>query len=142
MSCTAAPVPAPPTSLTSCAVPVGGSNSTILDVCCNSHVNSFATYAAPGASNVRSDDGCFQFCTTDNPEYVSGCLTNTLGEYASAINFECFNVPNVKKDSGSGAGGDESGYGNAAGRIGGGRIGWAMGVVVGLSLVGAVLETA
>ncbi|KAH7075920.1 hypothetical protein BKA63DRAFT_310934 [Paraphoma chrysanthemicola] len=136
MSCAAVTqIPAPPTAVTACAVPVGGSNSTILEACCNSHINGFATYAAPGAGNARSDDGCFQFCTTDSPDYVSGCLTNTLGEYeSSTLMFECFNVANVKKDNGAGA----SGYGNAAGSIAAGRS-WAMGIIVGLTMVGAAV---
>ncbi|KAF1916957.1 hypothetical protein BDU57DRAFT_539184 [Ampelomyces quisqualis] len=100
MSC-AAPtsIPSPPTTLPSCAVPIGGSNSSILDTCCNAHVNAMLTYSAPAsASNSRADNGCFQFCITDDPAYVAGCLTNTLGEYeGSALLFECFNTGEVEK---------------------------------------------
>jgi hypothetical protein len=88
-----------------------------------------ATYAAPGSSsNARSDDGCFQFCVTDTPEYVEGCLTNTLGEFEKGeLSFQCFNVGSVKK-------GRE--YGSAAGK---GSVGWVGRVVLGLGVVGAVV---
>jgi hypothetical protein len=134
MSCsTPSQIPSPPTTLSSCAIPIGGSNSSILDVCCNGHINAMATYSSPGSSsNARADDGCFQFCVTDTPEYVAGCLTNTLGEFEKGgLMFECFNVPGTKKGR---DGGDV--YMNAAGRVG---MGWVMGLVVGLGAVGAVL---
>jgi hypothetical protein len=64
-------------------------------------------------------------------------LLNTLGEYARGEPiFECFNVATAKKS----ASGEESGYGNAAMRRDGG-IGWVMGVVLGLSFVGAAVGT-
>jgi hypothetical protein len=115
-------------------VPIGGSNSSILDTCCNGHINAIATYSAPGSSsNARADNGCFQFCVTDNPEYVEGCLTNTLGEYEKGgLMFECFNTASVKK----GRDGEDSGYASAGSRTG---FGWMMGVIVGLGFVGAVV---
>jgi hypothetical protein len=134
MSCAVSvPIPAPPTTLASCAVPVGGSNSSILDTCCNGHINAMATYSAPGSSsNARSDDGCFQFCVTDSPEYVEGCLTNTLGEFEKgALNFECFNTGSMKKGKEG-----ESGYGNAAVK---GKVGWTMRLVIGLGIVGSIV---
>ncbi|KAH8698092.1 hypothetical protein GQ44DRAFT_832288 [Phaeosphaeriaceae sp. PMI808] len=130
-------VPSPPTNLASCAIPIGGSNSSILDTCCNGHINAMATYSAPGSnSNARSDNGCFQFCVTDTPELVQGCLINTLGEYAKgAPVFECFNVGNVKKDSGS------SGYGNTGARVHARGMSWTACLVVGLGFFGAAMGT-
>ncbi|KAH3963176.1 hypothetical protein HBI65_175650 [Parastagonospora nodorum] len=134
MSCTSTPITAPPTTLTSCAVPIGGSNSSILDTCCNGHINAMATYSAPGSSsNARSGNGCFQFCVTDDPDFVSGCLTNTLGEYEKdTLNFECFNVGSAKKDRSASGGAYESGGERVAVR-------WSVTVFLGLGFVGAVL---
>jgi hypothetical protein len=93
-----------------------------------------ATYSAPGSSNnARADSGCFQFCVTDNPEYVSGCLTNTLGEFEKGgLMFECFNVPGTKK----GRNEDASAYASAGARVG---LGWVMSLVIGLGVVGTVV---
>ncbi|KAH7398666.1 hypothetical protein DE146DRAFT_498333 [Phaeosphaeria sp. MPI-PUGE-AT-0046c] len=136
MACTASPVPAPPTSLPACAIPIGGSNTTILDTCCNGHINAMATYSAPGSSsNAKSDNGCFQYCVTDSPDYVAGCLTNTLGEFESSVVFECFNTQKGKKGEASK---EERGYGSGAGKVGG-RVGWGMGSLVVLGFVGAVV---
>jgi hypothetical protein len=139
MSCNANQIPNPPTALAACAVPIGGSNSSILDTCCNGHVNAIATYGPPGStSNTRSEDGCFQFCTTDQPDLVQGCLINTLGEYEKGDPiFECFNVASAKKDTGAA----ESGYGNAGVRVGARGVGWVMALVLGLSFVGATMGT-
>lgn len=94
------------------------------------------TYSAPGSSsNAKSDNGCFQFCVTDDPEYVSGCLTNTLGEYeGSALLFECFNTPqgeDIKKGRQ-----EDGGYRSAAGKRGLGWVGWG---VLGLGVVAGVM---
>jgi hypothetical protein len=91
-----------------------------------------ATYSAPGSSsNAKSDDGCFQFCVTDNPEYVAGCLTNTLGEFEKGgLMFECFNGPGTKKGRDGGA------YMNGGEKVG---MGWVMSLVVGLGLVGSIV---
>jgi hypothetical protein len=133
MSCSApSQIPSPPTTLSSCAIPIGGSNSSILDVCCNGHINAMATYSAPGSSsNAKADDGCFQFCVTDNPEYVAGCLTNTLGEFEKGgLMFECFNVPGTKKERDGGA------YMSGGEKVG---LGWVMSLVVGLGMIGSVI---
>ncbi|KAH7392641.1 hypothetical protein BKA66DRAFT_412106 [Pyrenochaeta sp. MPI-SDFR-AT-0127] len=135
MSCNAfSQIPAPPTTLPSCAVPIGGSNSSILDACCNGHINAIATYSDPKAdANLEDDDGCFQYCTTDSPANVEACLSQKLAEYAtSGPKFECFNV-NVEGVRKGGSGG----YSSAGGRV---RVkGWVMGVVLGMGFVGAVV---
>ena len=139
MACNANQIPSPPTSLASCAVPIGGSNSSIIDNCCNGHINSIVTYGPRGSnSNARSDDGCFQFCITDSPDLVEGCLANSLGEYSKGEPiFKCFNTAAVKKDAGS----SEGGYGNAGVSVKAGGVGWVMGAVLGLAFVGATMGT-
>ncbi|KAF2829970.1 hypothetical protein CC86DRAFT_391998 [Ophiobolus disseminans] len=139
MSCNINQIPSPPTALSSCAVPVGGSNSSILDMCCNSHVNAVATYGPPGSnSNTRTEDGCFQFCVTDEPDVVQGCLTNTLREYAKGDPIlKCFNVATAKKDTGA----TEGGYGSAGTRVRASGVGWVMGTVLSLAFVGAAVGT-
>ena len=135
MSCNALQIPSPPTALSACAVPIGGSNSSILDTCCNGHINAIATYGAPGStSNARADDGCFQFCVTDSPDLVEGCLVNTLGEYSKGEPiFQCFNTAAaVKKDEGSG-------YGSSGVRVKAGGMGWTVGIMLGLVVIGAAL---
>lgn len=128
-------IPSPPTTLASCAVPIGGSNSTILDTCCNGHINAIATYSAPNTnSNAESENGCFQFCVTDTPENVRTCLMTKFSAYDRGLSdFECFNVNSVKKGSGDA----EQYYSNTgSGRRG---LGWGISVVLGLGCVGAVL---
>lgn len=96
-----------------------------------------ATYAAPGStSNAKSDAGCFQFCVTDDPDFVSGCLTNTLGEYGNGeLGFECFNVGS-EKGKGNVKKGEDGAYGSGSGRVG---MGWGVRVVLALGVVGAVV---
>jgi hypothetical protein len=96
-----------------------------------------ATYSAPKSnSNAKSDDGCFQFCVTDDPENVRTCLFNALGAYkTSGPMFECFNEESVKKNNGNA----EAGAYNSAGvRMAEGGKGWKVGVVLILGFVGAI----
>ena len=131
-------IPQPPTTLPSCAVPVGGSNSSILDACCNGHINAIATYSA---DDSEDDDGCFQYCITDSPNIVQSCLAQKMAEYekggstGTAGMYGCFNADKaVRQASGSG---NEGGYATGAGvRIGGS---WAMTFMLGLGVVGAVM---
>ncbi|KAF2256915.1 hypothetical protein BU26DRAFT_31974 [Trematosphaeria pertusa] len=114
-------IPNPPTTSPSCAVPIGGSNSTLLDTCCNGHINPINTYSAPGA-----DDDCYQYCTTDAVNDVQGCLTQKFEAYdKNSPAFQCFNVAPVKAAESKG------------GRIKG--AGWILRVAVGLGVVGAVV---
>ncbi|KAF2016948.1 hypothetical protein BU24DRAFT_140993 [Aaosphaeria arxii CBS 175.79] len=104
-SCTfTSPIPNPPTTTTStCAVPLGGSNSTYLDVCCNGHINPITTYGSPGDSAE-----CYMYCTTDNWSEVSRCLEGKFaeggggGDGKGGPSFACFNA--VDGASGSGGG--------------------------------------
>ena len=64
---------------------------------------------------------------------MSGCLTNTLGEYEKdTLNFECFNVGGVKKDRSAGGGAYESNGERVAMR-------WSVKVFLSLGFVGAIL---
>jgi hypothetical protein len=106
-SCTFnSPIPNPQTSLPACSVPIGFSNSTILDTCCNSEVNPIRSYGAPDGG-----PSCYQYCTTDDVQAVEQCLQQNLGAYeVGQPQFQCFNVAvGVKKAENGGA------------RIGGGR---------------------
>ncbi|KAL6710743.1 hypothetical protein ACN47E_007800 [Coniothyrium glycines] len=131
-------IPTPPTTLSSCAVPIGGSNSSILDACCNGHINAITTYSAPDAdTNSEDDDGCFQYCVTDSPAMVQSCLTQNMEIYQKKEGvqaFECFNVDAVKK-----SGGRSEGEYNSAGVRASGRVGWAMGIVLTLGIVGTAM---
>ncbi|OAL50200.1 hypothetical protein IQ07DRAFT_632119 [Pyrenochaeta sp. DS3sAY3a] len=151
-SCVSTPIPLPPTTLPSCAVPIGGSNSSILDACCNGHINVLATYAPPlntststsSSTNtaVLSDNGCFQFCTTDAVVNVQSCLAAKLGAYrqdGQGPAFECFNL-GLAEGAGKGSGegeGNEGEYGSA-GVVARGRVGWGMSLVVGLGVYDCV----
>ncbi|KAF2727133.1 hypothetical protein EJ04DRAFT_506233 [Polyplosphaeria fusca] len=97
------PLPNPPTTLPSCSVPIGSSNSTILDTCCNSEVNPIRSYGAPDGG-----PDCYMFCTTDTVQTVEECLRQNLGMYEKdAPQFECFNVGVGVQKAESGAGGRE-----------------------------------
>ncbi|KAF1977845.1 hypothetical protein BU23DRAFT_435644, partial [Bimuria novae-zelandiae CBS 107.79] len=80
-------IPSPPTDLQSCAVPIGGSNSTLLDTCCNGEVNPIRTFPAPDA-----DHECYMYCTTDDAAPVQTCLEQNLGRYVKGGGqaFQCF----------------------------------------------------
>ena len=65
---------------------------------------------------------------------VRGCLTQKTEVYekdSGAQMFECFNVGRVKKSSGGGY--------DSAGGISRGGISWAMGMLLSIGLVGAVV---
>ncbi|KAF2848800.1 hypothetical protein T440DRAFT_147308 [Plenodomus tracheiphilus IPT5] len=126
-------IPTPPTLLPSCAVPVGGSNSSILDACCNGHINAISIYSSPDADpNSEDNDGCFQFCVTDSPDMVRGCLTEKMKAYEEGENmFQCFNTRSTKMTRG--------GYASGASAKGG--LGWTVGVLMGLGFVGAMIGT-
>ncbi|PVH98375.1 hypothetical protein DM02DRAFT_615868 [Periconia macrospinosa] len=80
--------PPPPTNLPSCAVPLGGSNSTILDSCCNGEVNLIRTYSGPGVSN-----DCYQYCNTADVKSVQNCLSQNMNMYGVVgPGFQCFNA--------------------------------------------------
>ncbi|KAF2635064.1 hypothetical protein P280DRAFT_383192, partial [Massarina eburnea CBS 473.64] len=87
MSCSyTSPIPTPPTSLTSCAVPLGGSNSTLLDTCCNGEINPIRTYSV---AETTSD--CYQYCTTNDVASVQTCLKWNMDMYGVAgESFRCF----------------------------------------------------
>jgi hypothetical protein len=91
-----APIPNTPTAASSCAVPIGSSNSTILDTCCNGHINEIKTYGAPG-----DDDDCYLYCTTDTVEEVNKCLEEKMGEFEKdRQQWMCFNAINSKASEG------------------------------------------
>ncbi|KAF2658355.1 hypothetical protein K491DRAFT_676404 [Lophiostoma macrostomum CBS 122681] len=89
------PIPNPPTTSTACSVPIGGSNTTILDTCCNGHINPFKQYGAPG------EDTCYQYCTTQAGVDVQNCLRNKLGNGTDDTSplFMCYNVVEGKGTS-------------------------------------------
>ncbi|KAF2131027.1 hypothetical protein P153DRAFT_271805, partial [Dothidotthia symphoricarpi CBS 119687] len=129
-------LPTPPTTLASCAVPVGGSNTSILDACCNGHINAIATYSAPdSSSNSDSENGCFQYCVTNNPQAVKTCLSEKLGMYGeSGPIFECFNMADVK------TGGIGGGYSSVGVRLSiEGGSGWMLGAVLGIVVVATIM---
>jgi len=146
-------VPQPPTNLPSCAVPVGGSNSSILDACCNGHINAIATYSAPDSTtssssasstpvivNSEDNDGCFQYCITDSPDIVQSCLVQKMEEYekegASGMGtFGCFNTD---KAVGARKVDEERGYASSGVRISGGAS-WVVSMLLGLSVIGVVV---
>lgn len=68
---------------------------------------------------------------------MAGCLTNTLGEFEASVVFECFNTDKEKgkKEDGSM---EERGYGSGAGVVRG-RVGWGMGSLMVVGLVGALI---
>ena len=80
------PIPKPATTHTSCAVPLGNDNSTIIDTCCNGHINVIQTFGGPDAK-----DDCYLFCTTDSVDDVKSCLNEKLGPYdEDHQTFQCF----------------------------------------------------
>ncbi|PSN61320.1 hypothetical protein BS50DRAFT_461224, partial [Corynespora cassiicola Philippines] len=82
------PLPNPQTAASSCTVPIGGSNSTIIDTCCNGHVNPIQTYSFP-----NSKEDCYMFCTTTDVQTVESCLIEKLGPYdPDQPAFQCFNA--------------------------------------------------
>ncbi|KAF1962799.1 hypothetical protein CC80DRAFT_541950 [Byssothecium circinans] len=93
MSCAyTTPIPLPPTSLTSCAVPLGGANSTLLDTCCNGEINPIRMYSGAGESS-----DCYQYCTTSDVASVQDCLSVNMAMYgAASVGFQCFNVVAAK----------------------------------------------
>jgi hypothetical protein len=120
------PFPNPQTAGAACSVPIGGSNTTLLDTCCNGHINPVQKYGAPG------EDECYQFCTTDEVVDVMACLTINLGEFdADNPTWACFNYAGAKSKSGSE-------YDSGVGRV---KVGKMMATVVLLGLVGAVVGT-
>ncbi|KAF2272841.1 uncharacterized protein EI97DRAFT_197610 [Westerdykella ornata] len=126
------PIPTPPTTLPSCALPLGHSNTTLLDTCCNGHINPVTTYAAPGAP-----DACYQFCTTEDVRGVMACLgapenLGESGEGTATERWRCFNVVEreVKK---------EGVYGSGAGRVNERGLGVGGVVVVLLGVLGVVM---
>ncbi|KAF2745860.1 hypothetical protein M011DRAFT_504084 [Sporormia fimetaria CBS 119925] len=72
---TTTPLPPPPTPHPACAVPLGGSNSTILDTCCNGHINAIISYGSSSASSAEQQN-CYQYCTPDPAKLhdVYACL--------------------------------------------------------------------
>jgi len=80
------PIPKPTTTAASCAVPLGNDNSTILDTCCNGHINVIKSF---GALDV--EDNCYLYCTTDLVDDVEGCLSENLGLYNNNHQtYQCF----------------------------------------------------
>jgi hypothetical protein len=125
------PIPNPPTTLSACSVPLGGSNSTILDTCCNAHINPILKYGAPDSSE------CYQYCTTDSVHAVMECLSQpeNLGAFdAENPKWSCYNVGDVRKEE---AVDDGYGYGSGVGRV---RLSKAAVVVGILGLVGVVMR--
>lgn len=125
-------IPSPPTTYSSCAVPIGGSNSSILDACCNGEINAISTYSSPNTNtNSEDDDGCFQFCITSSPNTVKTCLQDNLEEYESGIAiFECFNTDSARKA------GSVGGYRNTGVRKG---LSWTIVTVSVLGFAGAMM---
>ena len=85
------PIPKPPTTGPAFAVLVGGSNTTILDTCCNGHINPIRAYHAP------EEDDCYLYCNTDAPDAVMSCLSQPQMLGAKSIdannpNWDSFNV--------------------------------------------------
>ncbi|KAF2689791.1 hypothetical protein K458DRAFT_384426 [Lentithecium fluviatile CBS 122367] len=115
-------IPTPPTTSQTCAVPIGGSNTTLLDTCCNGHINPVLTYSAPGSS-----DNCYSYCTTDDAVSVQECL----GEYMMEGAFRCFGVVAARAEGSAGGFGVGSGNGRGAGA-------WWVKVVVGVGVLGAL----
>jgi len=111
-------------------VPVGGSNSSILDACCNGHINAISTYSSPEAdTNSEDSDGCFQFCVTNSPDMVRECLAEKMKAYKEEGNmFQCFRTGGTKVTRRS--------YASGASKIGGY---WPMCVSLGLGVLGAVV---
>lgn len=148
-------VPPPPTTHPACAVPIGGSNSSILDACCNGHINAIATYSAPETTLsadssssapviVNSEDGddCFQYCITATPDIVRSCLAEKMQAFdkegATGVGlFGCFNTEKaVGPRKASGAGNDVP-CTNAALRISGSGS-WALSILMALGVIGAL----
>ena len=72
------PIPRPPVSAASCGVPLGGSNNTILDTCCNGHVNRIVPYSTfPSSipngneSTYLAPNGCYLFCQPGEEELAT-----------------------------------------------------------------------
>ncbi|EOA91090.1 hypothetical protein ACJQWK_11353 [Exserohilum turcicum] len=148
-------IPQPPTTHPSCAVPIGGSNSSILDACCNGHINTIATYSAPETAsspgsatskpvivNSEDNDDCFQYCITDSPDIVQSCLAEKMAafekESASGKGmFGCFNVQKARSARRA-TGGNEGSYASAGLRISGSGS-WALSILMALSVVGAFM---
>jgi hypothetical protein len=88
------PIPTPPTTGPAFAVPVGGSNATILDTCCNGHINPIRTYSAP------DEDDCYMYCNTDSPDAVMTCLSQPqmLGAKSIDANNQNWNSFNVEEN--------------------------------------------
>lgn len=108
-------LPTPPVTVQACAVPLGGSNSTLLDTCCNGHINPIRTYSAPNSS-----DDCYMYCTTDDALSVQECLSEYMKEGA----FQCFGV--TVRRAGSG------------GKSTLGRGSWWMKFAIGVGVLGAL----
>ncbi|RMZ74279.1 argininosuccinate lyase [Pyrenophora seminiperda CCB06] len=155
MSCApSTSIPHPPTTLSSCAVPIGGSNSSILHACCNGHINALATYSAPDTTSTSSsssstppvivnsedNDGCFLYCITDSPSLVQTCLKQKMDEENVAgegDGFACFEADKVvRREKGRRVVKRESGYANAGVRV---STGWGMRILLGVSVVGIVM---
>lgn len=85
------PIPNPPTYTAACAVPIGGSNGTIFDTCCNGHINSIQNYG-----QEDDDEGnCYQYCNTNAVDAVMACLSQpqNLGPMdPNNEKWKCFNV--------------------------------------------------
>jgi hypothetical protein len=120
------PLPNPPTPSAACAVPLGGSNTTLLDVCCNGHINPIRQYGAPG------EDECYQYCTTETVDEVIACFSRpeNLGPYdANNPTWSCYNAVEANEEN-------RPVFEGGVARIG---IGKAMVVILGLGLVSAVM---
>jgi hypothetical protein len=130
------PIPAPPTSSLSCAVPLGGSNTTILDSCCNGHINRIIPYSTTPDRNgtYLVPNGCYLFCTpeADAMEDVKTCLAGLLEDKKEGEKgFECFDAKERKSSLGM------EGYNSAAAaQMRGAWVAWG---VFGLGLLGTLV---
>ncbi|CAA9959927.1 hypothetical protein PTMSG1_03335 [Pyrenophora teres f. maculata] len=156
MSCApSTSIPHPPTTLSSCAVPIGGQNSSILHACCNGHINALATYSAPDTTssstssssappvivNSEDNDGCFLYCITDSPSLVQTCLKQKMDEEEAGSaregeGFACFEADKVVRREKGKVVKRESGYANAGVRV---SAGWGLRMLLSVGVIGALM---
>ncbi|EDU48720.1 hypothetical protein PtrSN002B_005628 [Pyrenophora tritici-repentis] len=153
MSCApSTSIPHPPTTLSSCAVPIGGQNSSILHACCNGHINALATYSAPDTTSTSSssstppvivnsedNDGCFLYCITDSPSLVQTCLKQKMDEAEIARegeSFACFEAEKVVRREKGRVVKRESGYANAGVKV---SAGWGLRILLSVGVIAAIV---
>ena len=149
MSCApSTSIPHPPTTLSSCAVPIGGTNSSILHACCNGHINALATYSAPDTAatppvivNSEDNDGCFLYCITDSPDLVQTCLKQKMeeeevGNAGQGQGCACFEAEKVVRREKGRVVKREKGYTNGGVRA---SVGWGLRILLGVGVAGAVV---